>query len=90
VNDLGEDRLEVEVRDQGPGISDPDRIFEPFYTTKADGMGMGLAICRSIIEGHGGRVRAENPAGGGAAVAFILPVQAVEAIAEDLKLRAGE
>jgi PAS domain S-box-containing protein len=89
-NDLGEDRLEVEVRDQGPGISDPDRIFEPFYTTKADGMGMGLAICRSIIEGHGGRVRAENPAGGGASVAFMLPVQAIEAISEDLKLRAGE
>jgi signal transduction histidine kinase len=87
---IGEDRLEVEVRDQGPGISDPDRIFEPFYTTKADGMGMGLAICRSIIEGHGGRVRAENSAGGGASVAFILPVQAIEAIAEDLKLRAGE
>jgi C4-dicarboxylate-specific signal transduction histidine kinase len=89
-NDLGEDRLEVEVRDQGPGISDPDRIFEPFYTTKADGMGMGLAICRSIIEGHGGRVRAENPAWGGASVAFMLPVQAIEAISEDLKLRAGE
>jgi hypothetical protein len=89
-NDLGEDRLEVEVRDRGPGISDPDRIFEPFYTTKADGMGMGLAICRSIIEGHGGRVRAENAAGGGASVAFMLPVQTVEAIAEDLKLRAGE
>jgi len=89
-NDLGSDRLEVEVRDQGPGISDPDRIFEPFYTTKADGMGMGLAICRSIIEGHGGRVRAENVAGGGASVAFMLPVQAVEAIAEDLKLRAGQ
>jgi PAS domain S-box-containing protein len=86
----GEDRLEVEVRDQGPGISDPDRIFEPFYTTKADGMGMGLAICRSIIEGHGGRLRAENLATGGASVAFILPVQAIEALSEDLKLRAGE
>jgi PAS domain S-box-containing protein len=86
---LGEDRLEVEVQDQGPGISDPDRIFEPFYTTKPDGMGMGLAICRSIIEGHGGRLRAENIATGGAAIAFILPVQAIEAISEDLKLRAG-
>lgn len=85
---LGEDHLEVEVRDQGPGISDLDRIFEPFYTTKRDGMGMGLAICRSIIEGHSGRLRAENLTGGGASVAFVLPIRAAVAIS-DLRLRAG-
>ena len=51
----------VAVRDSGPGI-DPehlDRIFAPFYTTKASGIGMGLSICRSIIDGHGGRLWAE-------------------------------
>ncbi|OYX88758.1 MAG: hypothetical protein B7Y75_00135, partial [Azorhizobium sp. 35-67-5] len=54
------DRLHVEVADTGAGISasDVDRIFEAFYTTKATGMGMGLSICRSIIEAHGGRLTA--------------------------------
>jgi signal transduction histidine kinase len=73
------DRLEVEVRDCGPGISHPEKVFEAFYTTKADGMGMGLAICRSIVESHGGRLWAENIAAGGAAVTFNLPIRASEA-----------
>ena len=48
----------VEVRDSGPGIDrgDLERVFEPFYTTKTSGVGMGLAICRSIIVAHGGRL----------------------------------
>jgi PAS domain S-box-containing protein len=72
----GEDRILVEVGDAGPGIAeaDLDRLFQPFFTTKEDGMGMGLAICRSTIESHGGRLWAENTAGAGATFRFTLPV----------------
>lgn len=67
--------VEVSVRDAGPGITtiDPARVFEPFYTTKQEGMGMGLSIARSIIEAHKGRISAENNAEGGATVRFHLP-----------------
>lgn len=60
------------VRDRGCGIAGEniERIFQPFVTTKPQGMGMGLAICRSIIEAHGGRLWAENAADGGAAFHF--------------------
>jgi C4-dicarboxylate-specific signal transduction histidine kinase len=64
----------VSVRDSGPGI-DPDnldRVFEAFYTTKSSGVGMGLSICRSIINAHGGRLWAEN-ASRGAVFRFALP-----------------
>jgi PAS domain S-box-containing protein len=67
--------VEVEVRDHGRGLSNPDRIFEAFYTTKLDGMGMGLAICRSIIESHSGRLWAENMETGGASITFSLPIR---------------
>jgi PAS domain S-box-containing protein len=64
---LGGDMIEIAVMDNGPGIS-PEvarQLFEPFVSTKRDGMGLGLSICRSIIEGHGGGLRSEpNPAGG--------------------------
>jgi signal transduction histidine kinase len=67
--------VEVSVRDAGTGIADgdPARVFEPFYTTKHEGMGMGLSIARSIIEAHRGRISAENNSGGGATVRFQLP-----------------
>jgi PAS domain S-box-containing protein len=68
--------IEVEIRDSGRGLSDPERIFEAFYTTKPDGMGMGLAICRSIVEAHRGRLWAENVETGGTSVIFSLPVRA--------------
>jgi len=60
------------IRDRGAGIAseDLDRIFQPFVTTKVQGLGMGLAICRSIIEAHGGRLWAENNADGGATFNF--------------------
>ena len=65
--------VEVEVRDRGHGIPDPERIFDAFYTTKKEGMGMGLAICRSIIEAHEGRIGATSTPGEGSTVGFTLP-----------------
>ena len=65
----------VQVRDSGPGI-DPrniERVFEPFYTTKVSGVGMGLSICRSIITGHGGRLWADANEPRGAVFQFTLP-----------------
>lgn len=70
------DALRTEVSDRGPGVAFPDRIFEPFFTTKGQGMGMGLAICRSIVEAHGGRLWAENNEPTGSTFIFTLPVEA--------------
>jgi signal transduction histidine kinase len=69
------DRVEVSVQDTGPGISAEilDRIYEPFFSTKSDGLGMGLSICRSIAEAHGGRLEASNNPAGGATFVFALP-----------------
>jgi len=65
----------VAVRDSGTGIgADRDRFFTPFFTTKANGMGMGLPITRSLIEGHGGRLWAEPSFPNGAMFSFTLPV----------------
>jgi hypothetical protein len=71
-----EDRVLVTLRDSGPGI-DPDhleRVFETFYTTKSSGVGMGLSICRSIINAHGGRLWAEANRPKGMIFRFTLPV----------------
>jgi PAS domain S-box-containing protein len=70
------DAVLVAVRDSGPGL-DPEglgRLFDAFYTTKPGGMGMGLSICRSIIEAHGGRIRASANVPQGAVFQFTLPV----------------
>jgi signal transduction histidine kinase len=63
------------VQDTGPGLSPESlpRLFEPFYTTKPDGMGMGLSICRSIIEAHGGRLWATRCEPRGALFQFTIP-----------------
>lgn len=69
------DSVCVAVEDSGPGIDakDRDRIFDPFFTTKPRGMGLGLSICRSIIEAHGGRLRATPGHPGGTVLEFTLP-----------------
>jgi signal transduction histidine kinase len=73
-NSDGEVRLSV--RDHGPGIRTEvhDRLFDQFFTTKEQGLGMGLAIVRSIVEAHGGQIEAENVVDGGARFYFTLPV----------------
>jgi C4-dicarboxylate-specific signal transduction histidine kinase len=70
-----EGRICVSVRDSGPGFRDglETQLFEPFFSTKAEGTGMGLAIARSIIEAHGGTLFAENCADGGALFIICLP-----------------
>ncbi|MCC7270613.1 MAG: PAS domain S-box protein [Rhodocyclaceae bacterium] len=70
----GEDAVEVEVIDTGPGIDGAviDQVFDQFFTTKPEGVGMGLSISRSIVESHGGSIRAESRAGGGATFRFTL------------------
>jgi signal transduction histidine kinase len=67
--------VRVSVEDTGTGIdpSNLDRIFKPLFTTKGTGMGMGLAICQSIIESHGGRIWASPRANGGSVFQFELP-----------------
>jgi signal transduction histidine kinase len=70
-----DDQLMIEVRDRGSGIDprDMQQLFNAFFTTKPNGMGMGLSICRSIIEAHGGRIWASSNVGPGATFTFTVP-----------------
>ncbi len=71
------DNISVSIEDSGPGI-DPneiDSIFDAFISTKDKGIGLGLAICRMIIERHGGRISASSGAKGGARFEFVLPIK---------------
>jgi two-component system sensor kinase FixL len=66
--------VKVAVRDRGAGLGDEiEQVFRPFYTTKPDGLGVGLSISRSIVEAHGGRLWAENNAERGATFSFTIP-----------------
>jgi two-component system sensor kinase FixL len=70
----GDGMIEVEVADTGPGISDDvaAQLFHPFFTTKPHGMGVGLSICKTIIEAHGGRIGTRPNPGGGTIFYFTL------------------
>jgi two-component system sensor kinase FixL len=70
-----DDAVRFSIRDSGPGIANEnlDRVFERFFTTREGGMGMGLAICQSIITAHGGSIAASNNGAGGAHFRFTLP-----------------
>lgn len=72
------EEIVLRIEDNGPGLSAEALalVFEPQFTTKANGMGLGMPICRTIVEGHGGRIWAESPAGGGAAFCLSLPAAA--------------
>ena len=68
----------VQVIDNGPGVRDKEKIFDAFVTTKAKGMGIGLAVSRSIVEAHGGRLWAENDSSAGARFSVTLPLSSVK------------
>ena len=73
----GQDVLELRIRDNGPGISEKmmGHFFEPYVTTKPKGSGLGLAVVKKIVEEHGGSIRADNPADGGAEIIIHLPLR---------------
>ena len=75
------DRLVIEFTDTGPGVKDPSRVFDPFYTTKpvGKGTGLGLSICYGIITEHGGTIRVRNVPAGGACFTIELPCHPVAA-----------
>jgi two-component system sensor kinase FixL len=76
----GPAHVELAVNDSGPGIADEhaERVFEPFFTTKSDGLGMGLAISRTIVEAHGGRLQGANDPAGGATFRVHLRTEATD------------
>jgi two-component system sensor kinase FixL len=72
----GDNQLSLCVADRGPGVPEGDieRVFEAFYSTKISGLGIGLSLCRKLIEAHGGSLVAKRRSGGGAAFEFTLPL----------------
>jgi two-component system, LuxR family, sensor kinase FixL len=71
---FGDDQVEVSIEDTGPGIAPElqQSLFQPFTSTKAQGMGLGLSICRTIVEAHDGRLTMESPEAGGTIFKFTL------------------
>ena len=72
-----ERQIEIAIVDFGPGVAaeDKTRLFQPFFTTKEHGLGLGLSICSTIVKAHGGKLSIENNAGGGATAVVALPIQ---------------
>jgi two-component system sensor kinase FixL len=75
---LTPEKLEISIADTGPGLPPTvrEKLFEPFITTKAAGMGVGLSICRFIIEAHGEKLQVADNPGGGTVFSFTLPLVA--------------
>jgi two-component system sensor kinase FixL len=80
--DIGAERrgalVEISVADNGPGLPETvrARLFQPFVTTKQAGMGVGLSVCRTIVEAHGGAIAADSAPGGGTVFRFTVPAAA--------------
>ena len=74
--------LSINVRDSGPGLSSEQlsRIFDPFYTTKASGTGLGLYVVKQLVEKNGGRVRVVSREGVGTTFMIIIPAQSVQTL----------
>ena len=77
VDQISPESIRISIRDRGTGVSDKVRsnLFNPFFTTKKQGMGMGLAICRSIVVAHGGKLECFNNEDGGATFWFTVPTE---------------
>lgn len=79
-----DDEVEISVADNGPGLPDDGgMLFRPFATTKAEGLGIGLSICRAIVDAHGGRLWAEQRPGGGAMFLFTVPAARQKEVTDD-------
>lgn len=92
IERAGEARIALILRDTGPGIREPERVFDPFYSTKevgsAEGMGLGLSISYGLVQGFGGALRCENPEGGGAL--FTVELQEAPPFEGTARAREGE
>jgi signal transduction histidine kinase len=79
-----DDEIVIEVSDSGPGITlaEQERIFEPFYSTKRGGIGMGLAICQQVVQGHGGKLSVIPREQGGSTFRAVLPARATNSSAQ--------
>lgn len=75
LNNKHKNFYQVQIIDSGSGIENPDAIFEPFYTTKSSGSGLGLPVSKKIIEGHGGNIEVESQPGNGTTITINLPVE---------------
>jgi two-component system sensor kinase FixL len=83
------EKVDIVIRDSGPGIDDVDAVFEPFFSTKSTGIGLGLAVSRSIIAAHGGRLRASRNQPRGATFRITLPVATEDEQSETQSAAAG-